>query len=1148
MSGAVTTEGDFCFSAMAGEFPGAPSTDALWHLLCEGQIAPVNSMLTRWELNKASIYSAKAGEKDRVYLDSAFCLTDDLSIPSRHEGRQVAIGKKVLQTLLAQLAGQGSALIKERTALVVATSWSDESYFVTGMSEKADAPRGHSFQGYTPGEQVAELAAAFAFGGPALSVDTACSSFPYAIDMAKALVNSGQADNAIVMALNTVLPPALFLGFSQLTAFSSRAQMQAFGQDADGIVPGECAVAFLVEPLSQALIAQRRPLGVLRALGLSADGAEGSVFAPGKQAQYTAYQRAYVGLDPNDVDYIETHGTGTPLGDATELGSLNSFFAPHRTDDKKITIGSIKSVIGHPLAAAGGASLAKALMILRHKGIPPQPDYRPSAKVDETCLQLATEQVQPLADRQSAIRVGISSFGFGGANAHLVVDEYIPDNHPAAPLAVPLAAPGVLMLDLAIVEAEAAIGSHCSLQSFKQQLDQPAAPSVIFPYGRFVDYAAAPAQPLLGKFLAQDRVIDIDGFGMGPKPLAHVDPFKLLITDRVNHLLRRLPSGVAGSSGTAMVMCCNMGGERFSNAYSSAHNFYGQAQGMPPGVEVTDVATMLPNMLSGYPAQIFDFKGFHQTLVGTPGLFWQTLLASRQWFKEGITTLLLGAGRFISAEIEIERARHSATVQGEGLGLIALRPYQPDSSDKPLLVIRAAVLAHAANSLDEACQLLGKERGHYQNIEVCELQPDATHASGSLQEITGFLAEASGIETLLAVMLSASAHTVIEVREAGKAVMWLFTEKLQEWSPAAAETTPAIKHPFTLRFAHSAPHELQQVIAPARPVSLVREAQHDGVDVLQLSDMLTNTLLAGLRVRVRAMESLFTLHRGAEVQRPAHWQRCPENIVIANVQRGPQSLQAQLVVNEAHPYFFDHPLDHIPGILLLEGVLQLIELAMPPLSGRVAYVKTLTIKFQQYVQKQGVIDLHLEHGEAPQVFNAKVMQAGKLMCTCILGMAYSSAFETLPAGEFTATRCRDKALLHKAREENVIVSDMSGIAQGLSVDTLKLPDEHFFQEGDPEHYSMVYFLEVARQCYMQIAHSYLRIPLKTPMNLLALSFTLDRPIPRSSPLSLAPQAGFDAQHQPFKTNRIYIDLFNRGEKIGQASITAQVLSQSVPAA
>lgn len=1142
MSGSVTTEGDFCFSAMAGEFPGAPSTDALWHLLSQGQIAPIHSMPTRWELDKASIYSAKAGEKNRTYLDSAFCLTDDVSTPSRHEGRQVAIGKKVLRTLLTQLAGQGSPLIKERTALLVATSWSDESYFVTGMSAKTDRP-----MGYTPGEQVAELAAAFSLGGPALSVDTACSSFPYAIDMAQALVNSGQADNAIVMALNTVLPPALFLGFSQLTAFSARAQMQAFGQDADGIVPGECAVAFLVEPVSQALIAQRPPLGVLRALGLSADGAEGSVFAPGKQAQYSAYQRAYIGLDPRDVDYIETHGTGTPLGDATELDSLNSFFAPHCTDGKKIAIGSIKSVIGHPLAAAGGASLAKALMILRHRGIPPQPDYRPSAKVDETCLQLATEQVHPLADRQSALRIGISSFGFGGANAHLVVDEYIRAAHPSVPPAcIPVTPIGVLMLDLAIVEAEAALGSHSSLQAFKQQLDQPAAPSVVFPYGRFVDYSA-PAQPLRGKFLAQDRVIDIDGYGMGPKPLAHVDPFKLLITDRVNHLLQRLP-GVAGSTGTAMVMCCNMGGERFSNAYSSAHSFYSQAQGVPPDVEVTDVATMLPNMLSGYPTQIYDFKGFHQTLVGTSGLFWQTLLASQQWFKQGITTLLLGAGRFISGEIEVERARHCATMQGEGVGLIALRPYQPDASDKPLLVIRAAVLAHAAKSLEEACQLLGNERSQYQTIEVCELQPDATHASGSLREMTGFLAEATGIETLLAVLLNASARTVIEVREAGKAVMWLFTEKLREWSPAAAEATSAIKHPFMLRFAHSTSHELQQVLPPVRPVSVVREPQNDGVDVLQLSNMLTNTLLSGLRVRVRAMESLFALHRGVQAQRPASWQRRPENIVIANVQVSPQSLRAQLVVNEAHPYFFDHPLDHIPGILLLEGVMQLIELAMPPLSGRVAYVKTLNIKFQQYVQKQGVIDLHLEQGKDPQVFNAKVMQGGKLMCTCILGMAYSSAFEVSPAVEFTATRCRDKALLHKARDENVIVSDISGVTQGLSVDTVKLPDEHIFQEGDPEHHSMVYFLEVARQCYMQIAHSHLRIPLNTPMNLLALSFTLDRPIPRNSPLSLAPQAGFDGQEQPFKTNRIYIDLFNRGEKIGQATITAQVLSQSAPAA
>ncbi|MBI6619098.1 polyketide synthase [Pseudomonas corrugata] len=1136
MSGAVTTDAELCFSAMAGEFPGAPSMEALWQLLSQGRIAPIQAMSARWELDRQAIFSAKTGEKDRTYLDSAFCLTDDASIPSRHDGRQVAIGKKVLQALLTELAAQGSVPDTGRTALIVATSWSDESYFATGTTTNTAVPLG-----FTPGEQVAELARALGLGGPALSVDTACSSFPYAIDMAKALLDSGQADNAIVMALNTVLPPALFLGFSQLTAFSARASMQAFGEDADGIVPGECAAAFLIEPVCAALAAKRQPLGVLRALGLSADGAEGSVFAPGKQAQFSAYQRAYRELDPGSVDYIETHGTGTPLGDATELASLQSFFAPHRPADQKLTIGSIKSVIGHPLAAAGGASLAKALMILRHKGIPPQPDYRPSAKVDGTCLRLATQQVQPLAERQSAIRIGISSFGFGGANAHLVVDEYVAAERPVAARVVP----GVLTLDLAIVEAEAAFGACDSLQSFKQQLDQSGAPSVTFPYGRFVDYRGDVTPPLSGKFLARDHMIDIAGFGMGPKPLAHVDPFKLLITDRVNHLLRRLP-GVAGSVGTAMVMCCNMGGERFSNAYSSAEHFYARGQGTPPGVEVTDVATMLPNMLSGYPAQIFDFKGFHQTLAGTPGLFWHTLLASPQWFGQGISTLLLGAGRFISSEIEIDRARRSRAVQGEGLGLIALRPYHPEAGEKPLLVIRSAVLAHAAQSLDQACRLVGKAIGEYPHQHVCELAADGVQASGSLREKTGFLAEASGIETLLAVTLNSSVHSVIEVREAGKPLMWLFTERLREWTPEA-EPAPAIKHPFTLRFAHPVPHSAQEVIAPTRPGHVVREPQHDGVDVLQLSDMLTSTVLAGLRVRVRAMEGLFALQRGSGSQRPTNWQRRAQNTVITHIQRDAHSLRAELVVDETHPYFFDHPLDHIPGILLLEGVMQLAELAMPSLNGRVAYVKTLSIRFQQYVQKEGTIELHLEQ-EQDALFQAKVVQGGKLMCTCTLGLAYSSAFEISPPGEFTARRCGDKALLHKARAENVIVSDMSGVAQGLSVDTIKLPDGHFFHEGDPAHYSMVYFLEVARQCYMQIAHSHLRIPLDTPMNLLTLSFTLDRPIPRNSPLSLAPQAGLDAQLQSFKTNRIHIDLFNRGEKIGQANITAQVLSRTAPAA
>lgn len=500
----------------------------------------------------------------------------------------------------------------------------------------------------TPADQVARLADACGLGGPALTVDTACSSFIYAVDLAQGLMDSGQAEQVVVMALNTLMPPPLYLGFSQLTAFSPRAQLQAFGAEAGGIVPGECAVAFLLEPLQRALEGARTPLGLMRALGLSADGAEGSVFTPGKQAQYTAYQRAWAGLDPASVGYIESHGTGTPLGDATEIGSLQRFFGPHVAGP--IPLGSIKANIGHTLAAAGGPSLAKALLMLRHGTLPPQMAYPGSGKLADTCLRLVEGQPQALAAGEQPLRIGLSSFGFGGANAHMVVEAYRPT---AAPVPAPARSEGPIRLDLMVVEAEAALAGGGSLAEFGQTLRQGPQAPLPFPQGRFG--AQAPQVAVrAGQFLARDRVIDIDGYGMGPRPLAHVDPFKLLVTDRVGQLLKRLP-GTAASDRTAMVMCCNLGGERFTNAYSEAERHYREGQGPAPGIEVADVASMLPSLLSGYPAKFFDLRGFHQTLAGGPGLFWHTLLAAPHWFERGIDTLLLGRAASSAAPASCSR-------------------------------------------------------------------------------------------------------------------------------------------------------------------------------------------------------------------------------------------------------------------------------------------------------------------------------------------------------------------------------------------------------------------------------------------------------------------------------------------------------------
>ncbi|MGC5702622.1 polyketide synthase [Pseudomonas sp. NFXW11] len=1112
------------FSAMAGTFPGAKSIEALWELLAEGASAPSHCMLQRWQLDREHIYHPRPGEKDRVYLHRAHCLEDDEQTPSLEQGRQLGIGLKVLQQLLAQ----AGPLQRQRTALIVATSWSDESYFVASAHPQR-APR----PGHTPAGQIAELARQCDLGGPALTVDTACSSFTYALDMGRALMASQQADQVIVMALNTLMPAPLFLGFSQLTAFSPRGHLQAFGAEADGIVPGECAVAFLLEPLERALEADRQPLGVLRALGLSADGAEGSTFAPGKQAQFSAYQRAWSGLDPASVNYIECHGTGTPLGDATELGSLQHFFGPYLGAEDKIRLGSIKSHIGHPLAAAGGPALAKALMMLRHNCIPPQADYPISAKLAPTCLQLAEPIQQALGSQEQPSRIGISSFGFGGANAHLVLEQYRPQaklesTGPALEALIPL--------DLMVVEAEAALGGAPSLQGLRQALQQPA-PTRAFPRSRFGRQGTT-APPLRGHFLAENLQIDTEGYGMGPKPLGHIDPFKLLLADRVGQLLRRLP-GVARSDRSAIVMCCNMGGESFTNAYSAAEHFFRQGQGQAPGIEVADVASMLPSLLSGYPAKFFDLRGFHQTLAGSAGLFWHSLLAAPQWLDQGIDTLLLGAGRFISGATELAALRDEPLLQGEGLGVIALRRYRADGPQPALLRLHAGLPGSAASDPQQARTRLGISDGA--SLSCCQLQGARAHQDNILHAATGYLAEASGMDTLLQLLLQAPGEHLIEVRDGERVLFWLHAEGLAPWQAPAPSSA---KSPFTLRFADPQAQALAPIDHPLASIAVPQLPLAEGVDLLALSDTLAQTLASSLELRCRALRELLAVQpQGQQAVPSPDWRREERNCVISHVlRRSAQSLNAQLRVDEGHGYFFDHPLDHVPGILLIEAVLQLMEYAVPELQGEHCFIQHLNIKFQRYVLKERPVDIELQEDNGQ--FVARVMQNEQLMCVCTLRVAAGQPSQRLPAAE-PVLPCRRQDWLHKARGENVLVGDIDPQAR---VRSLPVPAGQFFEDGHPRYHSMVYFLEIARQAYMQIAHGALAIPLNTPMNLLVLNFDLARPLERGQTLTLAPQDPLGQQAQAFKTNRMVIELFAAGQLIGSAGLTAQVLGkQAQPA-
>lgn len=1081
----------YCFSAMAGEFPGANSVGELWTLLTGDVTAPLRSLLPHWQVNAEAVFSAKPGTRNRVYLDQAFTLDEPAGGPSR----QVRIGQRVLKQLFSEPGMNPEQLPRERIGLILATSWSDESYF-------------QSEQGLAAGEQVRLLADQSQLGGPVLTVDTACSSVPHALEMARGLMSSQQADRVVIMAINTVLPLGLYLGFSQLTAFSADACVRAFGASANGIVPAECACAFLLEPVDQAVAAGRQPQGILTAIGLSSDGAEGSVFSPGEHAQMVAYQRAWQGLDPASVNYLETHGTATPVGDATELASVRRFFGAANARRELLTLGSIKATLGHSLAAAGGPSLAKVLLMLRHQHIPAQPAYVPSPSVENSTLNLATAAVSGPKDLQ---RLAISCFGFGGANAHMIIDRAV----PRSPQGALPQNNGCITLNLAVMDAEAALGGAYSLAGFRHKWHQPSA-SGPFPAGRLAKQLAR--RPANGHYLAADQTIDTHGYAMGPKALDHIDPFKLLVTALTGQIIGR-NSDLAHNAGTAMMMCCNMGGESYPNAYVRSECFNDSDACTAPNITVADVATMLPSMLSGYAAKIFDLRGCHQTLAGESGLLWQTLLTLPHWFDRGLEQVLLGAGRYISSHSELRHCSSDRPLQGEGAGVILLKPWQ--AGIPALMVLRCAVWASHASQLSDACQLAGIDPQQIDQATVCELDADYLDRSQMLYQCSGWLAEASGIEHLLQQVVALQRSGVIEVRRQGQPWLWLFSERVQPWSPPL-ESEPA-RLPYTLRFAH--PEAPAPVIMPTMEAAIVQ------TPLAALSEQVTDTLLAALQTRSLIMQQ---------------WAKAPSccmtsiHHVISDVHQLTEGWQATLQVNEQHPYFFDHPLDHVPGILLIAGGLQLVDQAnITSLDGQ--FISDLHVRFMRYVDKNLPISLRLERQQVGS-WLLTIRQSDQIACRIQLALstgANSLAADTLQ----TVAPCCRAGLLHKHRAENVLVGELLDEQGTYSVQTAKLPDGHFFTDSDVKPLSMVYFLEIARQCYMQIAHDVLQIPLDVPMNLVTLHLTLDAPIPRQRTLRVI------ADKQPLltawlgRTNTINLLLQVGRQRLGEARIVAQVLNK-----
>ncbi|KAL1850583.1 Type I Iterative PKS [Paecilomyces lecythidis] len=269
----------------------------------------------------------------------------------------------------------------------------------------------------------------FDLQGPSMSIDTGCSGALVSLHQAVLGLRAGEADMSIVCGSNLLLAPDCFKMFSSLSMLSPDGKCYAFDSRANGYGRGEGVGTVIIKRLSDALAAGDPIRAIIRESALNQDGKSETITSPSQAAQielmHETYRRA--GLNPNDTQYFEAHGTGTPTGDAIEARSIEAVFGPRNTGrTRPLYIGSVKTSLGHTEAASGIAALVKAVLALEKGQIPPNVNFEkpnPKLQLDEWGMKVVTKlQPWPASDGETR-RASINNFGYGGTNSHVILED-----------------------------------------------------------------------------------------------------------------------------------------------------------------------------------------------------------------------------------------------------------------------------------------------------------------------------------------------------------------------------------------------------------------------------------------------------------------------------------------------------------------------------------------------------------------------------------------------------------------------------------------------------------------------------------------------------------------------------------------------------
>ncbi len=419
---------------MGCRFPGgADDPEQFWRLLRNGEDAVVDIPGDRWDCDAyydpdpsvlGKMSTRRGGFLDRVdEFDPHFfgILPGEARTMDPQQRLVLEVAWGALED--AGIAAQG--LAGSRTGVFLGIAGQDFSQLVT--SQGPQAMHGHVAAGISLAIAAGRLSYVLGLSGPCMSLDTSCSSALVAISLACDSLRAGRSSMALAGGVNVILAPEISIVLSKAGMMAADGRCKAFDAAADGFVRGEGCGIVVLKRFSDARAAGDRILALIRGTAVNQDGRSAGLTAPNGPAQQALLREALTdaGLEPGDVQYVEAHGTGTALGDPIEVQALAAVLGQGRTAENPLLIGSVKTNIGHLECAAGVAGFVKAVLALRHREIPPHLHLKtlnPHINWSELPISIPT-RATPWPNGLGPRIAGVSSFGFSGTNAHVLVEE-----------------------------------------------------------------------------------------------------------------------------------------------------------------------------------------------------------------------------------------------------------------------------------------------------------------------------------------------------------------------------------------------------------------------------------------------------------------------------------------------------------------------------------------------------------------------------------------------------------------------------------------------------------------------------------------------------------------------------------------------------